>query len=511
MDMHRDDGIYTATCNYFRSNGMQGLPHGTSTTQHTSRAAAFEALNHALHAARADRASQVDVSLTRDDTAATQVIFAAGPRHIDAVHPELDEQRSAYSRAWEILTTHANEILSELRNPHSPVHQPLSPELHDVAWAARNVYDGDHLAVGGHDEPVDEPFGYVPATPADYYVQQHERFQAHLAGELDRAKGRARDAGHSEAQIEAATRTDPDLDMESLRQHSAALLHTVRNLAEDSTLTSQQRAALSAAVDQAEITVTQLNIHKGALSEDARAAAVTGVAAHNGIDTAVTRDLPGESEITPDQQFRQDVDTRAGELMQLLRQLRDDREVVVHGDVIGSDSYDLHNKIELEYGKLGESLAQDVLRRTPIDAAFEEHVHTRVEFEMRADRLHGQLFEYEQLHRMVFDGPGATERREQAIREVASEIDAHGQSARELRVSINTLDTSSNDEFFAGHVRNALRADTRVAQQASTPPAHVLDFPYPPRAPGAASAQTSLSNDDARNRPPRLRDTDLGR
>ncbi|MBC2898438.1 hypothetical protein [Rhodococcus sp. 4CII] len=216
-------------------------------------------------------------------------------------------------------------------------------------------------------------------------MQQHERFQAHLAAELDRAKGRARDAGHSEAQIEAATCTDPDLDMESLRQHSAALLHTVRNLAEDPTLTSQQWAALSAAVDQAETTVTQLNIHKGALSEDARAAAVTGVAAHNGIDTAATRDHAGESEITPDQQFRQDVDTRAGELMQLLRQLRDDREVVVDGDVIGSDSYDLHNRIELEYGKLGESLAQDVLRRTPLDAAFEEQVHTRVKFKMRAD------------------------------------------------------------------------------------------------------------------------------
>ncbi|QQZ14514.1 MULTISPECIES: hypothetical protein [Rhodococcus] len=80
---------------------------------------------------------------------------------------------------------------------------------------------------------------------------------------------------------------------------------------------------------------------------------------------------------------------------------------------------------------------------------------------------------------------------------------------RELRVSINTLDTSSNDEFFVGYVRDALRADAPVAQQhASTPPAHVLDFPYPPRAPRAASAQTALSNDDARNRPPRQRDTD---
>ncbi|WP_186301190.1 hypothetical protein [Rhodococcus sp. WB9] len=49
---------------------------------------------------------------------------------------------------------------------------------------------------------------------------------------------------------------------------------------------------------------------------------------------------------------------------------------------------------------------------------------------------------------------------------------------RELRVSINTLDTSSNDEFFAGYVRNSLRADARVAQQhAGTTPAHVLDFP----------------------------------
>ena len=506
MGMHDDDGIYTATCNYFRNNSTQGLPHGTSTTQHTSRAAAFEALSQALHAARADRASQVDVSLTRDDTAQTQVIFAAGPRHIDNVHPELDEQRSPYSRAWAILTTHANEILPELRNPHSPVHQPLSPDLRDIAWAAKNVYDADRIAVGGHDEPDDEPFGYVPATPADYYAQQHERFQAHLAGELDRAKGRARDAAHSEAQIDAAARTDPDLDLASLRQHSAALLANVRALTEHPNLTPQQRQALLAAADRAEDTVAEL-----AASGDVPTVA-SSVSTTPGIDTAVTRDPSGESEITPDQQFRQDADTRAGELMQLLRQLRDDREVVVDGDVIGSDSYDLRNKIELKYGKLGESLAQDVLRRTPLDAAFEEQVHTRVEFEMRADRLHGQLFEYEQLHRMVFDGPGATERREQAIREVASEIDAHGQSARELRVSINTLDTSSNDEAFSGHVRNALRADALAAQQqASTPPAHVLDFPYPPRAPGTASAQTALSNDDARNRPPQRRDTDLGR
>ncbi|KAF0964251.1 hypothetical protein [Rhodococcus sp. T7] len=299
MGIHDDDGIYTATCNYFRSNGTPGPPHGTSTTQHTSRAAAFEALNHALNAARSGRASQVDVSLTRDDTAQTQVIFAAGPRDLVAVRRELDEQRSPYSRAWEILTTHANEILPELRNPHSPVHQPLSPELHDVAWAAHNVYDGDHLAVGGYDEPVDEPFGYVPATPADYYVQQHELLQAHLAGELDRAKDRARDAGHSEAQIEAATRTDPDLDMGGLCDHSAELLQTVCDLAEDVTLTSQQRVALLAAVHQADITFSYLQINN---SPGARARAVdvatAAVAAHNGVVPAVNHATNIEQDVT---------------------------------------------------------------------------------------------------------------------------------------------------------------------------------------------------------------------
>lgn len=237
MDLHRDDGIYTATCNYFRDTGPIGPLRGSSTTQHTSRAAAFEALNQALHAARADRASQVDVSLTRDDTAKTQVIFAAGPRHIDNVHPELDEQRSSYSRAWEILTTHANDILPELRNPHSPVHQPLSPELHDVAWAARNVHDANHWTI--------------------------DELQAHLDGELDRAKDRARDAGHSEAQIDSAARTDPDLDMKALRQHSAAMLEKVRNLSADPALTPAQADALSAAADRAEDAVAELAAHSG--------------------------------------------------------------------------------------------------------------------------------------------------------------------------------------------------------------------------------------------------------
>lgn len=284
MDMHRDDGIYTATCRYFRDVGPIGPLRGSSTTQHTSRAAAFEALNQALHAARADRASQVDISVTRDDTAEIQVIFAAGPRHIDDVRREIDEQRSSYSRAWEILTTHANEILPELRDPHSAVHQPLSPELRDVAWAAINVYDDSHT-IGGHDEP----FGYVPATPDDYYAQQHERFQAHLAGELDRAKDRARDAGHSEAQIEAATRTNPDMDMLGLCEHSGELLHTVRDLAEDITLTSQQRAVLLAAVDQAGTTFAYLQINNGPLGARARAAdAAVGVAAHNGVAPAVS-------------------------------------------------------------------------------------------------------------------------------------------------------------------------------------------------------------------------------
>lgn len=303
MDMHRDDGIYTATCNYFRNNGTQGLPHGTSTTQHTSRAAAFEALNQALRAAWADRASQVDVSITRDDTAETQVIFAAGPRHIDDVRPELDEQRSSYTRAWEILTIHANEILPELRNPHSAVHQPLSPELRDVAWAAINVYDDAHT-VGGHDEPDDEPFGYVPATPDDYYTpdnhyaQQHERFQAHLAGELDRAKDRARDAGHSEAQIEAATRTNPDMDMLGLCEHSDQLLHTVRDLAEDVNLTSQQRVALLAAVDQAGTTFAYLQINNGPGARARAADAAVGVAAHNGVAPAVSHTTNIEQDAT---------------------------------------------------------------------------------------------------------------------------------------------------------------------------------------------------------------------
>ncbi|ELB92275.1 hypothetical protein Rwratislav_14928 [Rhodococcus wratislaviensis IFP 2016] len=296
--MHRDYGIYTATCNYFRNNGTQGLPHGTSTTQHTSRAAAFEALSQALHAARADRAAQVDVSLTRDDTAQTQVIFAAGPRHIDNVHPELDEQRSPYSRAWEILTTHANEILPELRNPHSAVHQPLSPELRDVAWAALNVYD-DQQTIGGHDEPDNEPFGHVPATPDGYYAPQHERFEAHLAGELDRAKDRARDAGHSEAQIEGATRTNPDMDMEGLCDHSAELLQTVCDLAEDVTLTSQQRAALLAAVDQAGATFAYLQINNGPLGARATAADVAAaVAAHNDVAPAVSPTTNIEQDFT---------------------------------------------------------------------------------------------------------------------------------------------------------------------------------------------------------------------
>ncbi|MFD7008124.1 hypothetical protein [Rhodococcus jostii] len=273
MGMHDDDGIYTATCRYFRTIDPLGRPRGSSTTQHTSQAAAFEALNQAVRAARVDGASRADVSLTRDDTAETQVIFAAGPRHIDSIHPELDEHRSPYFRAWEILTTHANEILPELRDPHSPVHQPLSPELHDVAWAARNVHTAAHWTI--------------------------DEIQAHLDGELDRAKDRARDAGHSEAQIDSAVRTDPDLDMESLRQRSADLLDTVRNLADDPTLTSEQRAALSAAVDQADAAVTQLNVHKGALSEDAdRAAGVTGVAAHNGIAPAVSHTTNIEEDVT---------------------------------------------------------------------------------------------------------------------------------------------------------------------------------------------------------------------
>ena len=45
--------------------------------------------------------------------------------------------------------------------------------------------------------------------------------------------------------------------------------------------------------------------------------------------------------------------------------------------------------------------------------------------------------------------------------------------------------------------------------QASSPPAHVLDYPYPPQS--TPTAPTSLSNDDARNPPIRRRDTDLGR
>ncbi|MFC9556038.1 hypothetical protein ACFTWF_35040 [Rhodococcus sp. NPDC056960] len=235
MGMHDDDGIYTATCRYFRDADPVGPLRGSSTTQHTSRAAAFEALNQALHAARADRATQIDVSLTRDDTALTQVIFAAGPRHIDNAHPELDEQRSPYSRGWEILTTHANEILPELRNPHSPVHQPLSPELRDVAWSARNVHDATHWTI--------------------------DALQAHLDGELDRTKDRARDAGHSEAQIDSAARTDPDLDMKALRQHSADLLDTVRNFSADPALTPAQAGALSAAADRAEDAVAELAAH----------------------------------------------------------------------------------------------------------------------------------------------------------------------------------------------------------------------------------------------------------
>lgn len=270
MDMHRDDGIYTATCRYFRDTGPIGPLRGSSTTQHTSRAAAFEALNQALHVARADRASQVDVSLTRDDTAETQVIFAAGPRDIDQVHPEIDEHRSPYSRAWEYLTIHANEILPELRNPHSPVHQPFSPELRDVAWSAHNVH-----------------------TPQ---IGQHESFERRLAGEVDRAKDRAREAGHSEAQIETAARTDPNLDldlnMELLYGRSELMLDLVDDLAKDPALTPQQREALFAAVDQAKITRAHLDMHGGE-------PVASSVSNTTGIDTAVTRDRSSDSAIPP--------------------------------------------------------------------------------------------------------------------------------------------------------------------------------------------------------------------
>ncbi|MFZ2176225.1 MAG: hypothetical protein WAW17_19745 [Rhodococcus sp. (in: high G+C Gram-positive bacteria)] len=268
MGMHDDDGIYTATCRYFRATDPYNRPRGNSTTQHTSQAAALEALHQALHAARIADASRVDVVLTRDDTPRTQVIFAAGPRDIDRVHPELDKLRPPYSRAWEILTTHANDILPELRNPHSPVHQPFSPELRDVTWSAQNVYDARQSSPS--------------SDMGESWVRQHESLERHLAGEIDRAKDRARGAGHSEAQIDAAARTDPDLDMKSLRQHSAAMLDTVRDLTEHPTLTPQQRQALLGAVDRAENTVaelageptTDLNVDPGiGAQHDAHAAA----------------------------------------------------------------------------------------------------------------------------------------------------------------------------------------------------------------------------------------------
>jgi hypothetical protein len=269
--MHDDDGIYTATCHYFRNNGTHGLPHGTSTTQHTSQAAAYEALYDAVRTARSDGASEIDVVLTRDDGPHVQVIFAAGPRDIDQVHHELDEHRSPYCRAWEYLTIHANEILTELRNPHSPVHQPFSPELRDVAWSAHNVHN----------------------TPE---IGQHESFERHLAGEVDRAKDRARGAGHSEAQIETAARTDPNLDldlnMELLYGRSELMLDLVYDLAKDPALTPQQREALFTAVDQAKITRAHLDMHGG----EPVASSVSNTTV---IDTAITRDRSSDSEIPP--------------------------------------------------------------------------------------------------------------------------------------------------------------------------------------------------------------------
>ncbi|MFZ2175941.1 MAG: hypothetical protein WAW17_18265 [Rhodococcus sp. (in: high G+C Gram-positive bacteria)] len=248
MGMH-DDGIYTATSHFSGDNGTPDAPRGESTSHHTSQAAALDALHHTLQTAQDRGTRYVAVNVMREDTPQRQQVFAARKSQISQVLEQLSQSRSAYSRAWDALKDHAHDVVAELRNPESVVHRPLSPELRDVAWSAQNIYDAGLSA---------------PSSDlGERVITQHEALEDHLAREVDRAKDRARDAGHTEAQIEAAVGTDPDLDMRSLRQQSAGLIRTVRDLAADPSLTPSQAHTLLAAADRAEDTVAELAAHNG--------------------------------------------------------------------------------------------------------------------------------------------------------------------------------------------------------------------------------------------------------
>lgn len=237
MDMHRDDGIYTATCRHYDHRPISEGPIGVTTTQHTSQAAAFDALHEFLSTAW-EVGPRYDITVTRDDTPQRDVVFATGgPTRVDRLRPAIAEARSAYSSAWDILKAHANDLIAELRDPNALVHHP-TPELRDVAWAARNTYG---------------------ARPA----MQHIAYNSSTGEELDRAKNLARDAGHTEDQIDRATRADPDMDMYSLRQRSANMIRGVRSFATNYNLTPDQASALHAAADRAEDTVAELAAPSG--------------------------------------------------------------------------------------------------------------------------------------------------------------------------------------------------------------------------------------------------------
>ena len=237
MDMHRDDGIYTATCRHYDEHrpSSEG-PIGVTTTQHTSQAAAFDALHEFLSTA-AEFGPRFDITITRDDTPQREVVFAtAGPANLDRLRSAIAEARSAYSSAWDILKAHANDLIAELRDPNALVHHP-TPELRDVAWAARNQYGT-----------------WYRTRPA---------YLNHTGDELGRAKNLARDVGHTEDQIDRATRADPDMDMHSLRRRSADMLRDVRSFATNYSLPPDQASALHAAADRAEDTVAELAAPSG--------------------------------------------------------------------------------------------------------------------------------------------------------------------------------------------------------------------------------------------------------
>ncbi|MBC2644309.1 MULTISPECIES: hypothetical protein [unclassified Rhodococcus (in: high G+C Gram-positive bacteria)] len=236
MDMHRDDGIYTATCRHYEHRPSSEGPIGVTTTQHTSRAAAFDALHEFLSTAY-EVGPRYDITITRDDTPQREVVFATGgPATVDRLRSAINEARSAYSSAWDILKAHANDLIAELRDPNALVHHP-TPELRDVAWAARNQYGPRH--------------------------RTRDAYQSHTGEALDRAKNLARDAGHTEDQIDRATHADPDMDMHSLRQRSANMIRDLRSFATNYNLPPDQASALHAAADRAEDTVAELAAPSG--------------------------------------------------------------------------------------------------------------------------------------------------------------------------------------------------------------------------------------------------------